>query len=195
MNSRPDFNRLYEIAEDQAGYFTAQQAHEAGFSWESLSYHVTTDRFIRIQRGVYRLVQFPASPYEDLFVAWLRTGPGSVISHESALYLYDLSDVLPGEVHVIMPRTGSRRRQNIHLHTNRITSEEVTRREGLPVTNAARTIIDVTIDGLAEEQIQRAIHDALRRGLVNREELLALAANRGRKTQKTIETLLDREHL
>ena len=120
MVEQPDFNHLYQIAEDQAGYFTASQAQEAGFSWERLSYYVTTGRFSRIQRGIYRLVQFPASPYEDLFVAWLRIGLESVISHESALYLYDLSDVLPGEIHVIMPRSGSRRRKGLRLHTNQL---------------------------------------------------------------------------
>jgi predicted transcriptional regulator of viral defense system len=190
MDTRPNFSHLYDIAENQAGYFTAQQAQDAGFSWESLSYYVTTDRFIRVQRGVYRLVQFPNSPYEDLFVAWLRTGPDSVISHESALYLYKLSDVLPGEVHVIMPRTGSRRRKDIRLHTNRLNSKDVRKREGLPVTSAARTIIDVATNGLAEEQIRRAIHAALRQGLADKEELVTLASNRGRKIQQIIKNIL-----
>jgi hypothetical protein len=57
MEIQPDHNHLYEIAENQAGYFTTKQAHSAGFSRESLSYYVTTDKFTRIQRGIYRLVQ------------------------------------------------------------------------------------------------------------------------------------------
>ena len=32
MNDQPSFNRLYETAENQAGYFTTQQAGAAGFS-------------------------------------------------------------------------------------------------------------------------------------------------------------------
>ena len=107
--------QLYEIAEQQAGYFTAAQALEAGYSRPLLSYYTKVGRFDRVHRGVYRLVQFPGSPYEDLFVACLRTGPDSVISHESALAVYELSDVLPGEVHVIVPRTASRRRVGIRL--------------------------------------------------------------------------------
>jgi predicted transcriptional regulator of viral defense system len=194
MDNRPDFNHLYTIAENQAGYFTAQQAHEAGFSWERLSYYVTTGRFIRVQRSIYRLVQFPGSPFEDLFVAWLRTGPGSVISHESALYLYKLSDVLPGEVHVIMPRTASRRRSGIRLHTNRISPNEVTQREGLPVTSATRTILDVTAGGLAEEQIRQAVHDALRQGLIVRNELLSMASQRGGRTLRIITNILEHEN-
>ncbi len=194
MRDQPNFNRLYEIAENQAGYFTASQAQGAGFSWERLSYYAATGRFSRVHHGVYRLVQFPASSYEDLFVAWLRTGPDSVISHESALYLYNLSDVLPGEVHVIMPRTGSRRRKGIHLHTNRLTPDQVVWREGLPVTNPTRTIIDVTASGLSVEHIYLAVHSAIRQGLVSKDELQNLASRRGGRTQRIIQKILAAEN-
>jgi predicted transcriptional regulator of viral defense system len=164
---QPNFNRLYEIDENQAGNFTANEVQEVGFSWERLSYYVTTGRFSRVQREIYRLVQFPSSPYEDLFAAWLKTGPDSVISHESALNFYKLSDVLPGEVHVIMPRDGSCRRRGIRIHTNHLNHDEVTRREGLPVTSAARTIIDVAANGTAEEHIRQTVYVAIRQGLVS----------------------------
>jgi predicted transcriptional regulator of viral defense system len=193
MDTQPSFNRLYEIAEQQAGYFTSYQAREAGFSWERLSYYVTTGRFFRVHRGIYRLVQFPASPFEDLFVAWLKTGSETVISHDSALYLYGLSDALPSEIHVIMPRTGSRRRKGIRLHTNRISRNEITQREGLPVTSAARTIVDVTVSGLAEEQIRKAVRDALRLGLAGRDELLYQASRRGSRVLHMIQRILDEE--
>jgi predicted transcriptional regulator of viral defense system len=191
MDTKPDFNHLYRLAENQAGYFTAGQARQAGFSWERLSAYTTAGRFIRVHRGIYRLVQFPGSSHEDLFVAWLRTGPNSVISHESALYLYKLSDVLPGAVHVIMPRTGSRRRTGIHLHTNRLLTSEVTRREGLPVTTPARTVIDLAASGLAEEQIRLAVFEALRQGLVSRDELLVMASHKGGRAERIISQILE----
>jgi predicted transcriptional regulator of viral defense system len=127
-NTSPDHQQLYQIAEQQAGYFTAAQAQAVGFSRPLLSHYAKTGHFDRVQRGIYRLAHFPGSPYQDLFVAWLRTGPDSVISHESALAVYELSDVLPGEVHVIVPRTASRRRKGIRLHTHRLGTDEVTQR-------------------------------------------------------------------
>jgi predicted transcriptional regulator of viral defense system len=189
----PDHQQLYEIAEQQAGYFTAAQAQAAGFSRPLLSYYTKVGRFDRIRRGIYRLVQFPGSPYEDLFVAWLRTGPDSVISHESALAVYELSDVLPAEVHVIVPRTASRRRRGIRLHTNRLRTDEVTQRAGLPITTAARTIADVIASGLAQEQVGQAIEEALRRGLTTRESLLAQAARRGGRVGRVLGRLLKPE--
>jgi predicted transcriptional regulator of viral defense system len=189
----PNHQQLYEIAEQQAGYFTAAQAQAVGFSRPLLSYYTKAGRFDRVRQGIYRLVQFPGSPYEDLFVAWLRTGPDSVISHESALAVYELSDVLPGEAHVIVPRTASRRRKGIRLHTNRLETDEVTQRAGLPITAVARTIADVIASGLAQEQVGQAVQEALRRGLTTRESLLAQAVRRGGKIDRVLGRLLQPE--
>ena len=186
MNTKPDYDQLYEFIEEQAGYFTAAQAQRVGFSWERLSNTVKSGKFQRVAQGVYRLVQFPGSAHEDLFIAWLITGHNSTISHESALALYDLSDVLPGEVHIIVSRTASRRRKHIRLHTNKLESDEITRRGGLPVTTVARTIADVANSGLAEEQVHQAIREALRRGLVSRVELLTQAKRRGGRAKMVI---------
>lgn len=192
MIPKPDYDQLYETAESQAGYFTAKQARKHGFSWERLSDNVKRGRFLRIFRGIYRLTHFPSSSHEDLFVAWLRTGSNSIISHESALTIYELSDVLPGEVHVIIPRTASRRRPGLCLHTNRLRPEEITKRQGLPVTTATRAIADVAVDGLAEEQIVQAIQEALQRGLTTREDLMAQAMYQGGRAKRIIrQTLIE----
>ena len=193
MYTKPDYDRLYEIAESQAGYFAAHQARRVGFTWERLSSNAKNGRFLRVAQGIYRLAHFPGSPYEDLVVAWLRTGKDSVISHESALALYNLSDVLPGKVHVIVPRTASRRRRGIRLHTSRLNPDDVTVREGLPVTTVPRTIADIILSGLADEHIKNAIHEALQRGLVTRENLLAVARSRGGKVEQVIHHALESE--
>lgn len=186
MDTKPDYDQLYDFIEDQAGYFTAAQARTAGFSWERLSNSAKSGKFLRISAGVYRLAQFPHSAHEDLFYAWLVTGPNSAISHESALAFYELSDVLPGEIHIIVPRTASRRRKNIRLHTNQLAQDEVTKRGGLQITTVARTIADVANRGLAEDQVRQAIREAIQRGLVSQEELIAQAERRGGRAKKII---------
>ncbi len=187
MSMKPDYNRLYEIAEGQAGYFIAGQAREVGFNWERLSNNVKSGLFIRVARGVYRLTRFPGSRHEDLFVAYLKTGHSAVISHESALAVYELSDVLPSEVHVIVPRTASRRRKGIRQHTNQLALNEITQREGLPITTVARTIADVSMTGLAEEQILQAIREAIQRGLISKEELQRYAEQRGGRMKQIVQ--------
>ncbi len=183
---RPDNKLLYSLAEQQAGYFTARQAALAGFSWERLVEHSKKGRFRRVAHGIYRLAQFPSSPFEDLFVAWLRCGPKAAISHESALAVYDLSDVVPSEIHVTVPRTASRRRHGIRQHTNRLRAIDIKKREGLPVTSVPRTIADVAKAGLAEELVREAIQQALQRGLTDRKLLLAEARRRGGRAARII---------
>ncbi len=190
MNTKPDYNHLYEIAEAQAGYFTARQAKAAGFSRERLSDNVKNGRFVRITQGIYRLRNFPGSSFEDMFVAWLRAGPSAVISHESALAVYELSDVLPAEVHLIVPRTASRRRKGIRQHTNRLLSDEITKRNGLPITTVERTLADLIAAGLAEEQIRQAIREALQRGLTDQEKLLRQAERAGGKAFVVVREIL-----
>ena len=186
----PDHNAIYQIAEQQAGYFSAAQARQAGFSGSLLSYHLGAGRFARVSPRIYRLAQFPASPHEDLFVAWLRAGPNAVLSHDSALALYDLSDLLPDQIHVTVPRSASRRRTGLQLHTRRLDREDVTHYQGLPVTTVLRTLIDVTAAGLAEEQVRQAIREALRRGLITRDSLLQLTASRGGRITRIVDETL-----
>jgi predicted transcriptional regulator of viral defense system len=189
--TNPDHDALYNLAEQQAGYFTACQAARVGFSGERLADYSKNGRFQRVAHGVYRLVQFPSSRFEDLFVAWLKCGPKSTISHESALALYDLSDVLPEEIHVTIPRTASHRRKGIRLHTNRLPSADVVEREGLQVTSVPRTIADVARAGLSEDHVSRAIREALERGLATSQALLAEAKRRGGRAARLIKACLN----
>ena len=190
MATSPDHDQLYQFAETQAGYFTTAQARAAGFSHALLSYHVRAGLFERLCPGVYRLKRFPASPHEDLFVAWLRAGVHAVISHDSALALYDLSDLLPSEIHLTVPLTASRRHPGLRLHTSRLEPVDGTHFAGLPVTTVARTIADVAASGLSEELIGQAIEEALRRGLTTVDQLHTAASRRGGRAASVIEQAL-----
>ena len=126
------------------------------------------------------------------FVAWLETGPDSVISHDSALALYELSDALPSAIHVTVPPTASRRHLGLRLHTNRISAQEITYYDALPVTTVARTIADVALAGLADELVEQAVQEAIRNGLVTPALLLAAAEPRGPRVMGIIRRALDR---
>jgi predicted transcriptional regulator of viral defense system len=179
-----DHDGLYRQAESQAGYFTAQQAVEAGMDRSTLRHHARPGgRYERVRRGLYRLRYFPTSPHEHVVAAWLPLrGSGAVVSHESALELHDLSDVVPDTVHVTVPRSerGLRRRDGVQLHTAHRppTKKEVQSVAGLPVTDPARSIVDLLESGAQPEQIEMAIHQALDRGLTTPRRLQAAARSR-----------------
>lgn len=192
-----DHDGLYRQAEAQAGYFTAQQAVAAGMDRSTLRHHARPGgRYERVRRGLYRLRHFPSSPYEHLMAAWLPLrDAGAVVSHESALELHGLSDVIPDAVHLSLPRSerGQRRRAGIRLHTlNRPpTKREVCGIAGLPVTRPERTIVDSLATGTQPEQIQMAIRQALGRGITTPRRLRTAASCSSTRVAKFIERSLE----
>jgi predicted transcriptional regulator of viral defense system len=186
----PDEDALYLAADARAGYFTASQAADAGYSRSLLAHHAASGNLERVEHGIYRLRRFPESSHADLVVASLRTGGASAISHESALALWGLSDVLPSQVHVTVPRTASRRRLGLRLHTGALSNDDVREREGVRVTSVERTIADVARSGLSDDLILQAIGEALDRGLTTRARLEDLAKTRGGRTKRLVERAL-----
>src|SRR6266436_5491522 len=102
--------RLFEFAEQQQGFFTTKQAKAAGFAENTHPYHVQVGNWIREHRGIYRLANFPRGERPDLMLwsLWSRnrreTAQG-VYSHQTALSLHDLSDVMPAKLHITVPRS------------------------------------------------------------------------------------------
>lgn len=196
-NMRPDRLRLFEIASEQGGHFTAEQARVCGYSFALLSHHVKSGRFIRIRRGLYRLREYPSSPREEVLAAWLAVGKDvAVVSHESALDLLDLSDIIPDAVHLTVPR--SRRNLpslpgvKIHTTVRPLQPSDLTYRDGMVVTSAARTILDVAEAGTAPDQVELAVIQAVERGLATPDQLRRDATARGRRVAALIEGALRR---
>jgi predicted transcriptional regulator of viral defense system len=192
--ARPDQAALFATASEQAGYFTAAQGRAAGYSWPLLSYHAKHGRFARVARGLYRLRDYPSSPREELIAAWLRLAPDAAISHDSALELLDLSDIVPGSIHLTVPRTRRRlvRQPGVTTHTTTraFDAADVHMRLGLRVTTPARTIADVAESGVAPEQVIRAARQAIDRGLTTEARLRASAETRSRRVRDLIEAAL-----
>jgi predicted transcriptional regulator of viral defense system len=159
----------------------------------TLRYHARAGgRYERVRQGLYRLRHFPSSPHEHVMAAWLPLrDTGAVVSHESALELYELSDVIPDSIHLSLPRSerGQRRRAGVQLHTlNRPPEKaEVRSVEGLPVTAPERTIVDVLEAGAQPEQVEMAINQALERGLTTPQRLGEAASGRSTRVRKFIE--------
>jgi predicted transcriptional regulator of viral defense system len=72
-----------------------------------LTYHASTGTFRRVYRGVYRFNDCPWSQREHVFAAWAcrRKGDAAVVSYESALDIWDLSDLVPDAVYLALHRS------------------------------------------------------------------------------------------
>jgi predicted transcriptional regulator of viral defense system len=171
----PDWNLLYEAAAGQEGLFTTEQAAKAGYSSQLLLHYLHIGRVVRIRRRVYRLVHFPAGDHEELVALWLGFDRQGVFSHQTALALHDLSDILPSRVHLTLPAAWRRRRfrvpAGVVLHHADVAEAERSWHGAIPITSPKRTLADCANAHLSPaELLSQAFQQALARGLISRED-------------------------
>jgi predicted transcriptional regulator of viral defense system len=185
MNYRPTTAALRELtalATSQAGYFTAKQAAELGYLSQHLDYHLKQNNFERAGHGIYRLPQIPLSEHDDLvrLAFWSRDRqdrPQAVASHQTALAIHELSDLLPTKIHLTVPATFRKSAgKELVLHRGLLEKSDVEERDAFVVTTPLRTLLDVAADkSIADEHLKKAVKQALERGLVRKSKLLAAA--------------------
>ncbi len=192
----PNARGLFALSSEQAGYFTSAQAHVHGYSPQLLGYHAERGRFERVRRGLYRLRDYPSSSREEVMAAWLAAGRESaVVSHESALELLGLSDVVPATIHLLVPRGRRWLRAlpgvTVHTTADDLAPDEIVTRQGLRITAPMRTILDVADSGTAPEQVIMAVGQAQARGMITVARLREAAARRDRRVRGLIERALE----
>lgn len=105
--SRNQHNILENLAQSSGGTFKSAEAMKAGVHPRDL-YALRDEGFlIELSRGVYRLADAEMSPYLDLVAVSHRVSRGAICL-DSALSFWDLTDEVPAEVHLAVPR-GSHR--------------------------------------------------------------------------------------
>jgi very-short-patch-repair endonuclease len=112
--------------------------------------------------------------------AVLACGARSLLSHDSAAALWRMRAMKgeperegsrPREIHVSVPGPGTRLREGIRVHRRSgLMRADLSRREGIPVTSPALTLIDLATR-LAEPELEAAVSDADKLGLIDPEML------------------------
>lgn len=179
----PPAARLQDLAITQSGYFTLNQAFEAGFtSAAQLEIH---ERVERCAPGVYRFLLHPPSEREDLVVAWLQTEKKCVFSHDTALSLHELSDILPVRLHLTVPADWKPVDEmplaaHVVVHRGSVESHEIDWMGPVPYTKPLRTLLDCIDDNLPPDILEQALSDAYRRGMVTPVEFQSLQARQAK---------------
>jgi predicted transcriptional regulator of viral defense system len=159
-------DEIYEVAQYQEGYIANYQVD---VSRQMFSHYEAADRLERIQRGIYRVAHFPTSEQEDYIVAYLWSRERGVLSHETALSIHDLSDVLPGKVHLCYPPEDPLpmgQPEWLELHRADVHEDSRQWFGVVPVTTPRRTLVDLASDGFNPELFRQALDEAKERGLV-----------------------------
>ena len=202
FRSRNDATRcLQKIAEAQAGFFTAKQAKNAGFSESSHSYNVQEGHWAREYRGIYRLTSYPAVLRPEL-VRWHlwsmdRTGRAQgVYSHSTALGIYIAPETtadVPAVLEMTVPRSFRRRGatpEGLKLHYADLAEGDIAARKGYRLTTPLRTILDLAAaDTMPRADLSKALFGIVERGLITLEQ--AKGARIPEAAQLQLEALLD----
>src|SRR5208337_189423 len=182
QSHREASRRLFELSEQQQGFFTTKQAKAAGFAENTHPYHVQAGNWIRENRGIYRLSSFPRGERPDLMLwsLWSRNRAEAVqgvYSHQTALSLHDLSDVMPTKLHMTVPmsfRRNSEIPRVLVLHFADLPQSDIGAAGGVRVTKPMRTILDLLTGGeVPLATLRQALREGLRRGLIRRNEIAA----------------------
>jgi len=183
---------------EQGGYFTAKQAKEAGYDYPHLDYHVAAGNFERVDHGLYRLTKVPPGENDDLvrLALWSRNRqdePQAVVSHESALVLHDLTELLPGTIHLTVPATFRKAPpEGCVLHKAALAPADIEERVGFCVTTPLPTLLDAAAGNISRQQLEKAVAGALGRGLVPQKKLTEVA-RRSRRFSRLRRLLDDRK--
>lgn len=162
------YTLLAEVANERYGFVTPSDARELGIHPMNLVRMAERGQIERRGTGLYRFPLTPPSRLDSYMEAtlWPR-GARGVLSHETALELYELSDVHPANVHITVPR-GYRVRRKVppayRLHHEDLEPDQVTLHEGIAIVTPAHAIRQAHEAHLGAALIDQAVDHGERSG-------------------------------
>ncbi|MGP8064892.1 MAG: type IV toxin-antitoxin system AbiEi family antitoxin domain-containing protein [Acidimicrobiales bacterium] len=187
--------RIFNLASEQGGYFTAAQAKEVGYSYQAQAHHVAAGNWLRIERGLFRLAEWVPDLHDDL-VRWsLWSRDRGVISHETALAVHDIGEFESSRVHLTVPSDFTMQDDAVVLHHAELDADDVQNRTGFRITTPARSLIDIAATAPDEDQLSRALGDARKRGLVSFRSLRTRAESIDARAALYLERAINRSDI
>lgn len=182
MKTREALRRLTEITASQWGMVTAAQAASQGISRLQLSRFTEHGHLIRLTQGVYKDAGAPETPFDEIRAAWLSTNPNLLgeqriknlteevaVASSSAALLHGIGDLWTDRHEFVSPLRRQTQREEIRYRQRKLSHQDVTLVEGLPVMTLERTIADLVenigdlslaADALRDASTQRGLDEA-----------------------------------
>jgi predicted transcriptional regulator of viral defense system len=163
-------DRLWDVALDQHGYVTSDDARELGINVVELGKLSSRGQIERVGYGIYRFDKLPVTPFDPYILAVLWAGGRGVLSHETAIELYDFADINPDRIHLTVPVGYRPRRRDGDLYTvhhQDLALSQLRRHEGIPIVKPIVAIDQVIGTNVASYLVRQAIDTAHARGQVS----------------------------
>jgi predicted transcriptional regulator of viral defense system len=184
---------LSKIAREQRGLFTLAQADACGFARRTITSRATRGMYEVIHPGVYGLAGSEATWHRQVVAAVLSATPPSAASHQTAAYLWSMTDHRPESVEIATRRHLRVRRIPFVVHESQdLIEPDIHLLDGIPTTSPARTLVDLGASARLGT-VARCFDTALRTKLVSVEEVdqvVRRVARKGRTGVGTIRPLV-----
>ena len=158
-DTRP-YLAIAEAAEDCWGVFSIAELRSFGLSKQGVMRRVRAGRLHRRYPGVYA-VGYPADLPEARYLAAVKAcGPGALLSFRAAGWLWGFLEGGEPRPEVTVEGKGKRRIPGIVIHRSLpLHPRDRARHRGVPITSAARTIVDLAAI-LDEPTLRQAVRRA-----------------------------------
>ncbi|MFL6204340.1 MAG: hypothetical protein ACJ739_03235 [Acidimicrobiales bacterium] len=188
-----DHTAIAARAGQQLGLITRSQLLAMGITRRQIQTAERAGFVRRAAAGVWAVSAVPTSPEQRLLAAALAAGPDATISHLAAAWVWRFDGVKPTGIEISVPRRRNPRLAVGRLHrVSDLLAVDVTQRGPLPVTTAARTMLDIA--GLVDPRVlEESLDGARRRGQIYLPFLrwrLAALRRSGRPGVAALEALL-----
>ena len=150
---RPDAVAL-ALAGRRHGVVTTAQLAQSGLSKDAIAGRVKRGWLRRRHRGVY-VVGPLESPLTRAMAAVTAYGDGALLSHYAAGVLWGYCRPPAGVMHVTVVGRPVHGRAGIRVHRANLHLADATRKDGIPVTSPARTLLDLAAT-LPQRDLDRA---------------------------------------
>jgi predicted transcriptional regulator of viral defense system len=165
------FEQLLERAHEQHGHLRPDDARALNLDPKRLVDLERRGQAVRVAQGIYRLNLVPHDDLEEYLVATMWPKGLGVISHETALDLYDLCDINPSHIDVTVPPTYRVTRDvppGYRLHRRQVRDDEVTLWQAIPIVTVTRAILDCIESHVRAGLIEQAVEAAQRTARITR---------------------------
>jgi hypothetical protein len=184
----------WKLARRQHGIVSRRQLLALGFSRRSIEHRLANGRLHLVMRGVYAVGWSDLSQKQCWMAAVLACGDGAALSHHSAGALWGIAPERPPLIDLSVRRLCKIRRRGLRVRSRpTLTAEEISPRDGIPVTIVVRTIIDLAAE-LSPNRLERAVNEVDKLELIDPETLRScLDRHPGEAGVPALRHLLDRQ--
>jgi very-short-patch-repair endonuclease len=136
---------IVDLVGRQQGVITHGQLTTIGVGRRTIDRWLSSGRLRRVHRDVYAFGPQALTKRGKWLAAVLAMGPGAFLSHESASALWRLAGDRP-RIDVNAPRGRQARpgrTSGVKVHRCKFEPDEITVRDGIPVSTVARTLFDL----------------------------------------------------